>query len=85
MPPNIPISLNSTSYFGYTISTYCPGTAVACTISRSKFVNLSSSTFINTYMPSNTIDFNSSSLISSVSSKISSTFSNIYFTLNSVY
>ena len=69
MPPNVPIILNSTSYFGYTINTYCPGTSAACKAAMPTFVSQASSTFFNTYMPSNTIEFNSTSLISSVSKK----------------
>lgn len=74
MPPNIPIVLNSTSYFGYTVSLYCPGTTASCTASRSNFVTQAETTYIYTYLPANTIDFNSTTLVSKVSDKISTTF-----------
>ena len=84
MPINVPITLNSTSYVGYTITPYCPGTSAACLAARNTFVNATASTFITTYLPSNTIDFNQTSLLSAISDKQSTTFNNIAFTINTV-
>jgi len=84
MPINIPIVLNSTSYFGYTITPYCPGTTAACSAARNTFVNTSTYTFIDTNLPANTIDFNSTSLVSKLSDKKSTTFNYIPFTINTM-
>lgn len=84
MAYNIPITLNSNSYFGYTLTSYCSGTNSYCsTIGNTKFINQMNNIQTRTFMPSNVIDFNSTSLIPGVSDVVSNSVGKISFTTNS--
>lgn len=83
MAYDIPIVLDSRSYFGYTLTPYCSGTNSYCsTIGATKFVDSVNEVFLETYLPSNAIDFNSTTFRTDYSDIISGSINSIKYTVN---